>query len=180
MDMAVRRTMLVLLVAAGMTSGDRRPGRGGVSSAPVSARAAVAARLVNHQISGTERAVSCQTAARCVAVGSGVDDHRAASQVVALVGGKQARVTVVRSAWNLVAVSCPSRAGCWAMGVLRKGGAEPGAGADRPDGDGDEDDHGEGTGNGVAGSISCNKISPASFSAARPTSYISRGGTVRR
>ena len=80
----------------------------------------MAAGLTNYQISGTERAVGCLTAVRCVAVGSGVRDGRAGGQVVEVVGGKQERVTPARFSQALYAVSCPSRAGCLAMGT-RKG-----------------------------------------------------------
>jgi hypothetical protein len=89
------------------------------SSVPVAARAAAAAPLGNYRISGVEDAVGCLTAHRCVAVGYG--GGRAPGQVVTVVGGKQVRVSVARSASNLVAVSCPNRFGCWAMGPPRKG-----------------------------------------------------------
>ncbi len=123
--MPVRRAVLVLVAATSMTlvtggpawaAGAATAGR----SAPVTVRTAAAAGLVNYQISGAERAVGCLTAVRCVAVGSGIRDGRPGGQVVEVVGGKQRRVSAVRYSLGLYAVSCPSRAGCWAMGMRKR------------------------------------------------------------
>ena len=121
MRMALRRAALVSAAAACVTlvtCGPASAASAG-SLSMVSASTAAAAVLGNHQISGIERAIGCLTARRCVAVGYG--GGRAAGQVVTVVAGRQVRVTVVRSASNLVAVSCPSRFGCWAIGAARKG-----------------------------------------------------------
>jgi hypothetical protein len=120
MKKAVRRAVLGLAVATGVTMVTGGPaGAAGAArtGAPGAALTAVAAGLRNHQITGTERAVGCLTAVRCVAVGSGIRLGRPGGQVVEVIGGKQARVTPVHSSEGLYAVSCPSRAGCWAMGT---------------------------------------------------------------
>ena len=84
------------------------------------ARAAAGGPLGNYRITGVERAIACLTAHRCVAVGRG--GGTAPGQVVTVVGGKQTGVSVVRSASDLFAVSCPNRFGCWAIGRPRAGG----------------------------------------------------------
>ncbi len=124
MRMALRWAVLVSALAAGVMlvtggpAGAADAARAG-SSAPVAARTAAAGALGNYRISGDEDAIGCLTAHRCVAVGYG--GGTAPGQVVTVVGGKQVRVSVARSASNLVAVSCPNRFGCWAMGPPRKG-----------------------------------------------------------
>jgi hypothetical protein len=124
MRMALRWTVLVSAVAAGVmlvTSGPA--GAAGAararSSSQAAARTAADGALGNYRITGVEDAIGCLTAHRCEAVGYG--GGKAPGQVVTVVGGKQVRVSVVRSASNLVAVSCPSQFGCWAMGPPRNG-----------------------------------------------------------
>lgn len=75
MKKAVRRAVLGLAVATSVTMVTGGPaGAAGAArtGAPGAALTAVAAGLRNHQITGTERAVGCLTAVRCVAVGSGI------------------------------------------------------------------------------------------------------------
>jgi len=74
--------------------------------------AQAASDLTNHKISGYDTAISCMTASRCVAVGS--SDGR--GFVVALDNGKQTHTTSVAAEY-LDSVSCPSAAGCWAVGL---------------------------------------------------------------
>jgi hypothetical protein len=97
----------ILLVLSGMAGASVAAGTGVATTA-------AAASLSNHQIAGTEVAISCISPTRCVAVGSGAHD----GQVVSLYNGKQALVTTVQKS-PLTSVSCPSgRAGCWAVGPL--------------------------------------------------------------
>jgi hypothetical protein len=126
MNKALRWTVLVSAMAAGVMLVTCAPAGLAAaastgSSAPAGARTAATgtAPLGNYQITGNERAIGCLTAHRCVAVGYG--GGKAPGQVVTVVGGKQVRVTAVRSASNLVAVSCPNRFGCWAVGSPRIG-----------------------------------------------------------
>jgi len=107
----------VMLVTGGPAGAASTASTG--SSAPVAARAAAAGALGNYRISGDEDAIGCLTAHRCVAVGYG--GGKAPGQVVTVVAGKQVRVAVARTASNLVAVSCPNRFGCWAIGPPRTG-----------------------------------------------------------
>ncbi len=122
MNIMCRWVVPVLAAAAGFSLGVAGA-CGAAEAAGVSSPAvpgvpgsAQAAMVSNHKIPGHESAISCLTASRCVAVG--YEDHR--GQVVVLINGKKAAVSRVR-AGSLVAVSCPSRFGCWALG-LRKGG----------------------------------------------------------
>jgi hypothetical protein len=80
---------------------------------------AAPAALTNHPISGIEGAISCMSASRCVAVGFGA--RGAHADVVALVNGKQGHVSVVAASPDLYSVSCPSSAGCWALGPQNSG-----------------------------------------------------------
>ncbi len=91
---------------------------GAVALSATGAAQAAATSVSNHKISGIEGAISCLTASRCVAVGYGA--HH--GQVVTLTNGRQSRVTTVASSESLYAVSCPSSAGCWAIGP-QNGGA---------------------------------------------------------
>jgi len=84
-----------------------------------SAAQAAATSVSNHKISGNDSAISCMTASRCVAVGYGATSH---GQVVVVTNGKQTHVTTVPSTKTLYSVSCPSSAGCWAIGP-QNGGA---------------------------------------------------------
>jgi len=122
MRTASRWTVLVAGLAAGVILVTCGPSAASAarteSSAPTSARTAGEA-LGNYRITGIEDAIGCLTAHRCVAVGYG--GGRAPGQVVTVVGGKQVRLAVARSASNLIAVSCPNRFGCWAMGPPRNG-----------------------------------------------------------
>jgi hypothetical protein len=121
MNNFLRRAVVGLAVATGITmvTGGPAGAAGAGLSAPVAARAAVAAGLTNYRITGHERAVGCLTAVRCVAVGAGIRLGRSGGQVVEVIGGKQARVSPVRFSRVLFAVSCPSSAGCWAMGTSK-------------------------------------------------------------
>jgi hypothetical protein len=124
MKTVLRSAVVVCALAAGvvLVTGGPAGAAGAVragSAAPASARSAQGASLGNYRISGVEDAIGCLTAHRCVAVGHG--GGQAPGQVVEVVGGKQVRVSVARPASNLVAVSCPNRYGCWAMGPPRKG-----------------------------------------------------------
>jgi hypothetical protein len=124
MRMTSRWTVLVSALAAGVMLVTGGPaGTAGAASAGSSARAAARTAEVgglgNYRIGGDEDAIGCLTAHRCVAVGYG--GGHAPAQVVTVVGGRQAEVSVVRSVSNLVAVSCPNRFGCWAMGPPREG-----------------------------------------------------------
>jgi len=74
--------------------------------------AEAAGGLTNHKISGYDNAISCMTASRCVAVGSG----NSRGLVVSLDNGKQSHATPVAAEY-LDSVSCPSAAGCWAVGL---------------------------------------------------------------
>ena len=74
--------------------------------------AQAAGGLTNHKISGYDNAISCMTASRCVAVGA--SNNR--GLVVSLDNGKQSHATPV-AAQDLDSVSCPSAAGCWAVGL---------------------------------------------------------------
>ncbi len=67
--------------------------------------------VTSHQLSGTERAVSCLTASRCVAVGS----RHYHGVVVTLVNGAQSHATVLRGSSVIDSVSC-RKSGCWAIG----------------------------------------------------------------
>jgi hypothetical protein len=124
MKRVLRWAVLAVALATGVTMVAGSPaGAAGVARAgalaPATAPATVATGLINHRITGTERAVSCLTPARCVAVGSGIRDGRPGGQVVEVVGGKQARISPARFSQVLYAVSCPSKAGCWAMGTRK-------------------------------------------------------------
>lgn len=124
MKMTLRPAVLVSAVAACVTLVTCGPtGAAGAASAGssslVAARAAAGGKLGSYRITGIERAIGCLTAHRCVAVGYG--GGRAPGQVVTVTAGRQVRVSVVRLASNLVAVSCPSRFGCWAIGTPRTG-----------------------------------------------------------
>ena len=88
----------------------------------VSGAQAAPAVLTNHPISGTEGAISCMTASRCVAVGFGARGAKNHGDVVALVNGKQDHISVVAASPQLYSVSCPSSTGCWALGP-QNGGA---------------------------------------------------------
>jgi hypothetical protein len=72
--------------------------------------------LTSHQMSGTERAVSCLTASRCVAVGS----RRYHGAVVTLTNGIQSHAAVLRSSSVLDTVSC-RKSECWAIGRPDRG-----------------------------------------------------------
>ncbi len=85
----------------------------GAQAAPVA--------LTNHRISGIEDAISCLTASRCVAVGYGARGAKNHADVVALVNGKQGHISVVAASQRLYSVSCPSSAGCWALGPQNSG-----------------------------------------------------------
>ncbi|MGO8961882.1 MAG: hypothetical protein ACLQFR_31605 [Streptosporangiaceae bacterium] len=82
---------------------------------------AAAAALTNHQISGISGAISCLTASRCVVVGYGARGAQSHGDVVALTNGKQGRISVVPASEHLDSVSCPARAGCWAVGPQNSG-----------------------------------------------------------
>jgi hypothetical protein len=99
----------VLLAGIGPAAGADRAGTAGQAR-----QASVAAAVSSHLISGTETSISCLTMARCVAVGAGPRG----GQVVLLHNGRQARVTVLRYRAALTSVSCPSKAGCWAIGPM--------------------------------------------------------------
>jgi hypothetical protein len=98
--------MLVSGGSAGAVAGTKSTG---------SATGAAAALPSNHLIPGRETTISCMTPVRCVAVGLA----KTGGQVVALDLGKQAGITTIRTIKQLNAVSCPSRSGCWALGVRR-------------------------------------------------------------
>jgi hypothetical protein len=80
---------------------------------PTANAAGAGAAVSDHLISGSEDSISCLTMARCVAVGVGSRD----AQVVALDNGRQTQVTVLPWRAPLTSVSCPSKAGCWAIGM---------------------------------------------------------------
>jgi hypothetical protein len=121
-----RRAIPALAAAAGITlasagaAGTANAARTGPASPAVAALAgnAPAVAVSNHQIPGHEAAISCLTATRCVAVG--YQTHRG-GQIVVLVNGKKAGNSRLPPGQGLLAVSCPTRLGCWAVGV-RKGG----------------------------------------------------------
>jgi len=120
MRTSLRSAVLVAATAAGvMFVSSGLAGAASIGSSLPVVRAAAGGALGNYQITGVEDAVGCVTAHRCMAVGYG--GGTAAGQVVTVVGGKQVRVSVVPSASNLVAVSCPNRFGCWAIGSPRIG-----------------------------------------------------------
>jgi len=79
----------------------------------LSASPAQAAALTNHKITGIENAISCLTPSLCVAVGYANNGEE--GEVVTLVNGKQSRSASI-GLGGLHSVSCPSRAGCWAVG----------------------------------------------------------------
>jgi hypothetical protein len=93
----------------------------GVLALTASGAQAAPAALTNHPISGIESAISCLTAARCVAVGFGARGAKNHADVVALVNGKQGHISVVAASQQLYSVSCPSSAGCWALGPQNSG-----------------------------------------------------------
>ena len=95
---------------------------GGAFALSATGAQAAPAALTNHPVSGTSSAISCMTASRCVAVGYGARGAHGHGDVVALTGGKQGRISVVAASVHLDSVSCPSSAGCWAVG-LQNGGA---------------------------------------------------------
>jgi hypothetical protein len=99
----------VLLAGIGPAAGAGRAWTAGRAG-----RATATAAVSNHLISGTETSISCLTMARCVAVGAGPRG----GQVVSLYDGRQAGVAVLRYRAALTSVSCPSKAGCWAIGPL--------------------------------------------------------------
>lgn len=101
----------VLAAAAGALLATAAP----AAAADGAGHPGAAAAVANHTISGTETAISCMTAARCVAVGGGPKG----GQVVSLYNGRAVRVTVLRWRAPLTSVSCAGRAGCWAIGPVR-------------------------------------------------------------
>jgi hypothetical protein len=110
----------VMLVTYGLAAHADAAGGRPASTAVRHAPASGAIR--NYQITGVEDAIGCLTPHRCVAVGYG--GGSTPGQVVTVVGGKQAGVSVVHSASNLVAVSCLADVGCWAIGSPRSGGRD--------------------------------------------------------
>ncbi len=95
---------------------------GGALALSVTGAQAASAALTNHPISGNENAIACMTASRCVAVGSGARGSNGHGDVVALTGGRPGHISAVAASQTLESVSCPSSAGCWAIG-LQNGGA---------------------------------------------------------
>ncbi len=95
---------------------------GGAFALSATGAQAAPAALANHSISGISGAISCMTASRCVAVGYGASGAHNHGDVVALTGGKQGHISVVAASQQLYSVSCPSSAGCWAIGP-QNGGA---------------------------------------------------------
>jgi hypothetical protein len=85
----------------------------GVQAAP--------AAVANHPISGISAAISCMTASRCVVVGYGASGAHGHGDVIALTKGKQGHISAVASSERLDSVSCPSSAGCWALGPQNGG-----------------------------------------------------------
>ena len=94
---------------------------GGALALPASGVQAAPAVLTDHPISGIEGAISCLTASECVAVGFGARGAKNHADVVALVNGKQGHISVVAASRQLYSVSCPSGAGCWALGPQNSG-----------------------------------------------------------
>lgn len=123
MRKASRRMMLVSAVAVATmlscglagAAGAARTGSASTAVTQVPASGAIG----TYQITGVEDAIGCLTPHRCVAVGYG--GGSAPGRVVTIVGGKQTGVSLVRSASNLVAVSCLAHVGCWAIGSPRPG-----------------------------------------------------------
>jgi hypothetical protein len=74
---------------------------------------AQAATLTSHRVSGLEQAASCLTTKLCVVVGY---NTRGIADVVPVKDGKPGRASTVRASSQLYTVSCPSAAGCWAVG----------------------------------------------------------------
>jgi hypothetical protein len=112
----------VLLTAAVLLASASPAGAATRSGTPIAAHPGAAGHaghpgasttVSNHVISGTETSISCMTAARCIAVGSGAHG----GQAVSLYNGNQTRVTTVLRA-PLTSVSCPNKTGCWALGPL--------------------------------------------------------------
>jgi hypothetical protein len=79
---------------------------------------AEAATASSHHLSVSPADVSCLTATRCVAVG---ESGNSGGDVTTLGHGAQSHVTVVSAAEYLGSVSCPSKAGCWAVGPAAVG-----------------------------------------------------------
>jgi hypothetical protein len=75
---------------------------------------AQAAAITNRRLAGMDSLVGCLSATRCVVAGQSASGH---GEIIPVEGGVPGRGTVVRSTLQFDAISCPSRAGCWALGV---------------------------------------------------------------
>jgi hypothetical protein len=93
-------------------------GAGVLALSATGAAQAAPAAIANHKVAGTQSAISCLTATRCVAAGEAPHGH---GDVVSVDNGRPGPITIVRSAAQIYAVSCPSSAGCWALGVQNSG-----------------------------------------------------------
>ena len=83
---------------------------------------AQAATPVSHHLSTTEDDISCLKASLCVAVGESSSKGTGRGNVVTLSNGAQSgRQAIENSAEQLYSVSCPSSAGCWAVGPQTSG-----------------------------------------------------------
>jgi hypothetical protein len=77
-----------------------------------------AAGLTDLKLPGELIAVSCLSASECVTVGA---TYAGGGEIVAVHDGTRARVSLPRGTRQFIAVSCPSAAGCWALGQPTRG-----------------------------------------------------------
>jgi len=86
----------------------------GSAQAAVAGHQQAAAKVKNYKLSGLQFYLSCMTATRCVAIGDSGSGH---GTVLPISNGKQGHLTTVTASLGLYAISCPSSAGCWAIGT---------------------------------------------------------------
>ncbi|HSZ44860.1 MAG TPA: hypothetical protein VK823_05955, partial [Streptosporangiaceae bacterium] len=77
-----------------------------------------AAGLTDLKLPGELTAVSCLSASECVTVGA---TYAGSGEIVAVHDGTRASVSLPRGTRQFIAVSCPSAAGCWALGQPTRG-----------------------------------------------------------
>jgi hypothetical protein len=70
-----------------------------------------------HSVPGIDAAVSCLTATRCMVAGQATSGH---GVIIPVDDGVPGRGAVVKSTMGFSAISCPSRAGCWALGLTNE------------------------------------------------------------
>jgi hypothetical protein len=103
--------LLTILATTGLAIGATALSGGTAQAATLKVR--------NHLLVGAPFELSCPTASRCIAVGSAVTGT---GSITPIVNGRPGhRHFVSASPDGITAISCPSNAGCWAVGVGRAG-----------------------------------------------------------